>query len=69
MIVQGSYSSYMVLKSGTCDRLEPMFLLHPMETHLIDVAEVDGSEVLHAIGYLVQHLILPHAILLGVSFT
>lgn len=70
MIVQGSYSSYIVLKSGTCDDLAPTHASHldVHETHLVDVAEVDGGEVLDAISYLVEHLVLPHAVLSVVSF-
>jgi hypothetical protein len=39
-----------------------------MKSYLVDIAEVDGGEVLDTIGYLVQHLVLPHAVLYGVSF-
>lgn len=70
MIVQGSYSSYIVLKSGTCDDLAATHASYSTfhETHLVDVAEVDGGEVLDAVGYLVEHLVLPHAVLSVVSF-
>lgn len=52
-------------------RLEPALariLLTTGETHLVDVTKVDGGEILDTVGYLVQHFILPHAVLLGVSF-
>lgn len=70
MIVQGSYSSYIVLKSGTCEDSAPTRAsrLDFHETHLVDVAEVDGGEVLDAVGDLVEHLVLPHAVLSMVSF-
>lgn len=38
------------------------------ETHLVDVTKVDGSEVLDAVGYLVEHLVLSHTVLSLVSF-
>lgn len=37
------------------------------ETDLVNVTKVNGGEVLDAVGYLVEHFILSHAVLIAVS--
>lgn len=64
----------MALKSGTCARgvrldalLGELSISGTIETHLVNVAEVDDGEVLDALGDLEEGFILAHAVLRVVS--
>lgn len=43
-------------------------LVHGLKIgHLVEVAKVDGAEVLHTVGDLVEHFVLRHAVRVGVA--
>lgn len=61
---QGSYNSYMALKSGTCFELGTTLMDGwGVKTHLVDIAKVDDGEVFDSVSYLVEDFILQHAVL------